>query len=102
MGPSLIGNILASFIKGSGKTPFLKLALMISNNVGQKTVAAVYLIISVVKPSKPVAVVTSRDFAIQISSQCFINGIWKDTFSGILARAYSFNYIKRNFFLTLF
>ena len=42
------------------------------------------LSILVVMSSTPVAFVTSRELTIDISSQCFIKGMRKDTFSGIL------------------
>ena len=68
---------------------------MTSNNVGQTAVTA-DLIIFAVKPFKPVAFVTSRDFTIEISLPCFINGIWKRYILGILVRTYSFNLVTSN------
>ena len=47
-------------------------------------------------PSKLVAFVTSSALTIDISSQCFIKGMRKDIFSGILVLIYSFNLVTSN------
>ena len=54
------------------------------------------LSILAVMPSKPVAFVTSSALTIDISSQCFIKGMRKDTFSGILVLVSSFNLVTSN------
>ena len=74
----------------SGKLPLWKLLLIMVSKDGAITSAASFRIRGD-KPSRPVALVTSKDFKMHIKSGSLILGISNYTFSGIRDFTWSFS-----------